>query len=584
MNLEKYNKAIESLKNYNGDNDYIIGLREKWRFSKNFQLNEKDVKYILDNFNVKPIFKNKLVPITTAFSLELQSKFEFDYAPEKIFVYKVLVHYKKQGLLHCFGKLNLNHKKNYCFNLYLNQIKQERSVNGIDLSKYKERPPKEFQKEGIYKLVKNKRFILADEMGTGKSIMSTLAALECGFEKILIVCPASMKYTWKKEISFYEPESKISVIENTKDWKSNKWVIVNYDIINKFISKEKNYFYDEMFECCILDEAHKVKNKASKRSKAANEICKNIDTVWLLTGTPITNKPIDYFHLLEIVNSPLSNNWKNFVKKYCEGKKINLGYKSFWKTDGASNLEDLKEKTSDVILRRKKEDILDLPDKITTPIHLQFSKQQESLYNGYKKEFKEFTENQENNNIAVQLTELVKLRTFLAKSKVVETIAIAEDAIEAGNKVIIFSCFADPIARFENHFDKKCVKIDGSVSNQNRKEAEQQFQENENVKVFIGQIQAAGEGLTLTAANTVIFNDLDWSPSMHNQASDRAHRISQNDKVNVMYPIFANTLDEMMFDKLIYKQQNIDEVLGDPSQSLSGKNMVDFIEQIKEGA
>lgn len=585
MNIQKYNEAKEILKNYNGTNDYILKIQNKWRYSQSYTINKNDVDYIIDNHAITPVIKDKWVPIKKAASIDIKNHFELDYEPEYIYVFKLLVNDKKNKKIHVYGKLVPEHNNNYPFYLYKNQIKETRLTKDVDFSKYNYRPPKDYQVTGIYELIKNNRFILGDEMGTGKTLMSIIAALEAKFEKILIICPASMKYTWKREISFYDDSENVSVIENTKEWKTNKWVIINYDILSYFHklpeSKDElklSYIEEnQTFDCLILDEAHKVKNKKSKRSRIVNDLSKNIKTVWLLTGTPVTNKPIDYYHLLEIIDSPLANNWMNFVKRYCNGKKIKMGDRSFWKTDGATNLEELNKKTEDVLLRRRKDDILDLPDKITTPIHLKFTDYQRKKYNKLVEEFKEWAEDEENNNVAAQLTELIKLRQFLSESKIQDTISLIENSIEEGNKVIVFACFSNALNKIYEHFSKNAVKVDGSTPNKEREKNQRKFQENVKTQVFVGQIQAAGEGLTLTAGNTVIFNDLDWSPSIHNQASDRAHRITQSSKVSIMYPIFLDTLDENMFYKLINKQQNIDSILGDSNQPLSKTNVLSFL-------
>ena len=114
----------------------------------------------------------------------------------------------------------------------------------------------------------------------------------------------------------------------------------------------------------IIDEAHYIKNKQAQRTKLINDFVKDIERLWLLTGTPMTSRPINYYNLLNLVESPVALNWMAYVKRYCEGYQFRVGKRKIWNVNGASNLDELRERTSKNILRRLKEDVLDLPEKI----------------------------------------------------------------------------------------------------------------------------------------------------------------------------------------------------------------------------
>ena len=120
----------------------------------------------------------------------------------------------------------------------------------------------------------------------------------------------------------------------------------------------------------ILDEAHMISNSQAQRTKIVNDFVKNINRVWLLTGTPMTSRPINYYNLLKIIDSPVAQNWMAYAIRYCQGYQFRAGNRKIWNVTGASNLEELRDRTSSQILRRLKEDVLDLPDKIITPIYL----------------------------------------------------------------------------------------------------------------------------------------------------------------------------------------------------------------------
>jgi SWI/SNF-related matrix-associated actin-dependent regulator 1 of chromatin subfamily A len=157
----------------------------------------------------------------------------------------------------------------------------------------------------------------------------------------------------------------------------------------------------------------------------------------------------------------------------------------------------------------------------------------------------------------------LKVRQLLSFDKLKYTIEIVEDLVENDQKVIIFSCFTNTINALHDHFGKASVLIDGSVSSKKRDEAVEKFQNDPKVKVFCGNIVAAGVGLTLTEGSVVIFNDLDWTPANHAQAEDRAHRIGQEKPVHIIYPLFDETLDTIMFQTLQRKMKIISQIMGD---------------------
>jgi SWI/SNF-related matrix-associated actin-dependent regulator 1 of chromatin subfamily A len=169
----------------------------------------------------------------------------------------------------------------------------------------------------------------------------------------------------------------------------------------------------------------------------------------------------------------------------------------------------------------------------------------------------------------------MKVRQVIAEEKIKDTIELAENIIEQGKKVIIFTNFTDTLNKIAEHFGKSAVKLDGSTAKPQRQYAVDQFQENEKIKVFIGNVKAAGVGITLTAAEAVIMNDLSFVPGDLSQAEDRAYRYGQKNSVSVYYPIFDNTIEGIIYDMVNMKKQNIGTVMGD-NIGESG----DFIEEL----
>jgi len=449
----------------------------------------------------------------------------------------------------------------------------------IEYSKYSHRPPLSHQKIAIEKLAGSKRFILADDMGLGKTTSTIIAALETEAKKVLIVCPASLKINWQREIANYSDKT-VFIAEGKKFSTESDFVIVNYDILKNFHDsdpkkKEDSLLLKSGFDLVILDEAHMISNVQAQRTKIINSFTKKIDRVWLLTGTPMTSRPMNYYNLLSIIESPVAQNWKAYAIRYCQGFQFTAGKRKVWNVSGASNLEELRDRTSKQILRRLKEDVLDLPDKIITPVYLRLkSKEYEDLMGEY---FDWYDRNpDESSSLTVQFSKLMKVRKVIANEKTKQTIDFAENILEQGKKVIIFTNFTDTLQTIYQHFGKQAVYLDGSCSNAMRQQAVDSFQNDEKVRVFVGNLKAAGVGLTLTAAEVVIMNDLSFVPAEHAQAEDRAYRYGQKSNVLVYYPLFENTIEGVIYDILNKKKEIIRTVMGDQITHSTG----DIVEEI----
>lgn len=444
----------------------------------------------------------------------------------------------------------------------------------------------------------DKLYVTEHAIVTHNTTSAVLAALESKFERILIVCPATLKINWSKEISFYDNPDDVSIISSNV-WNPKKWTIINYDILKNFhhmpVKGKKlpdiiksPIDYNE-FDLVIADEAHYLKNSASNRTKLFNSFASNIPNIWFLTGTPITNKPIDFYNMLNICECPIAHDWSYYAKQFCEGKQYyrtnhnGKGKKKYWVASGASNLQQLNASIQDVMLRRTKRDSLDLPQKTTKPIYLDLS--YSVLYREYVSQYEKWAGENPDVSLSDHLRQLMEIRTLLSYDKVEHTIKVAEEIMEMGKKVIIFSCFTDSITRIHEHFGKSSLLIDGSVTKAKREAAVELFQTDSKKTVLCGNIIAAGVGLTLTEAEVVIFNDLDWTPANHSQAEDRAYRIGQVNPVHIIYMLFDDSLDTMMYKSLDRKKRVIAEVLGDnivDTNELKESVAEDVINQIKE--
>jgi SWI/SNF-related matrix-associated actin-dependent regulator 1 of chromatin subfamily A len=332
----------------------------------------------------------------------------------------------------------------------------------------------------------------------------------------------------------------------------------------------RRQLFDHGFDLIILDEAHMIKNPKSQRTKVVNEISKKIERRWLLTGTPIANRPMDYYNLLSLCESPVAASWQYFAFRFCAAKKFNKKTKSgqvrtIWITDGASNLEELNMRTRGLILRRKKEDHLDLPPKIISPYYVELDDM--AAYNSVWDEYLEWAKSEGKRlGNGRHMVELIVLRKYLAEEKVKHTIELAERILEEGKKMIIFTNFTDVFNLLMKHFGKIAVGHNGAMNEKQKQNSIDSFQTKSSAKIFIGNLISAGTAITLTEAEAVIMNDLDWVPANHEQAEDRCYRISQTKTVNVYYPIVDDTIDTMMYELLKTKKESIDTIMGEETK------------------
>jgi len=558
-NIKSIREVYDILEGYSGNNNYILNLKEKSQ-KKNFLLTDNQRKYVKKHHLVKSKVAKKWVDIDVVLSEDLQVKKILPQKPKKIWVEKILTESDKA--YHIWGKV-IESESNYPFWVPKSQIivKNNKTVN-VDYTPFEHRPPMGHQKEAIESLLKNDNFILADDMGLGKTTSTVIASIVEDVEKTLVVCPASLKINWKREIENY-CDDEIVIVEGKK-WKEGKYIIINYDILKNFHSlKDESIrtILNSGIERIIIDEAHYVSNPKSQRSKIINDLCKKVGKVWLLTGTPMTSRPINYFNLLKIVQSRVSSNWVSYVKRYCDGRQFRSpnGFK-IWKTDGATNLEELRERTQDKILRRLKTEVLDLPEKIVTPIYLELKSKE---YEKVMGEYLDWSESNKNQSLAIHLSKLMKVRQIIANEKLKYTKEIINDTLEQDKKIIVFTNFTKPLMELHESYKKNSVILYGEMSKEERQKSVDKFQNDDKIKIFISNLKAGGVGITLTASEVVLMNDLSFVPSDHSQAEDRAFRIGQKNTVSCLYPIFENTIEQLVHVMLQKKKNVIDTVMGD---------------------
>jgi SWI/SNF-related matrix-associated actin-dependent regulator 1 of chromatin subfamily A len=431
------------------------------------------------------------------------------------------------------------------------------------------------QVEGLAFLLGRRRAILADDMGLGKTRQAIVALREAAPDgPYLVVSPASVKRNWAREIDAVAPGASVRLISTPSDSSgldAVSWVIVNYDILGKHIGNLQQTAWAGI----VFDEAHYLKNRTSQRSKLAERLAGGArgssPHVYLLTGTPLTNRPRDLFPLLKLCNHAMGRSFLSFAKRYCAAEHNGYG----WVTDGASNLEELAVELRGVMLRRRKDEVLDLPPKIRTwnPVEVpegtgraEMRKVLSALIGGRTgrvapRVLKTAGGDAQEASRGQLLANLTVLRQKLSVAKVKSTIEFIEGAVEQDEKVLVFSCFDEPVKTIAKHFGDVAVTLTGATPTAKRQDLVDRFQTDDTVRVFVANIQAGGVGQNLTAARQVVFNDLDWVPANHWQAEDRAYRIGQTGAVNVTYMVGAETVDDFVQTVLETKGMIVDAVI-----------------------
>ena len=629
MKVTDFEKAYELLKTYTGTNNQILYLQYKIQ-KTNYALSDFDVTYVLNNFDYIPREINKIVKISSDYGEILKNKYELEFLPEKIIIKKIIGEMGES--YHCYAQYRksiapslMYIKKRYI----LNHIEKPTSTVdlNIDYDKYNKISEKhniklkEVQKESIEFLLKNKKCILANGMGTGKTITTVVSAMESGAKKILIICPASLKSTWKREICYYNDETEVTIINGSK-WETNtRFTIVNYDILDNFYKIPTELVFEEKvledgtisripkmiksangkkvqktrkslkkdtikrclaespmflenFDCVVLDEAHKLSNNTSIRYKTIEDFLKrsNIPYVFLLTGTPLTNKPINLYHILKLIDADVTRDYQYYVKRYCDGKTMKLKTgKQIMLSNGATNLDELKEKIKHVYIRRLLTEMTDMVNKEIETRYYDLTPSQMSRYNKLWEEYLEAQEEQGNDNSEDyrQLVEGILVRQYLAKEMTSNTIQLVDEKLEDGEKVIIVCTFSEEIDILKKYYGDKCVVYDGKMTLKQKDKAEYEFMNNPKIKVFIGQIIACSVGLTLTAAHTLIFNSYSFSSAENKQAEDRIYRLNQTNDVTCIYQLFNDSISQRMFDLVTRKQIISNNVIKSENDKIS---------------
>ena len=670
--IKSRNEAIDILKAYEGNNPYILRLkRDIIIFKKAELLTEYAVEYIIKNKDVEPIPIGKTIKIADWFGEKLKTDYEIEFIPEKVRIFAYLG--ETSNAYHCTVKYRKNMdvmelflpKKAVLENFLIGdyhkvQVDFDRYDN-LSTAKDPNRRLKPHQKDAIQFLLHRKKCILADDMGLGKTTELSVAAIEGNFDSVLIICPASLKTNWRDELLWYVPEKDISIIDGVNDktkpelekllgycvgksglkreqlleeaknrgkWEDNRFVIVNFDILDEFYKIPKTRSaenikkaYDEspMLQYAtnkktllIIDEAHRLSNSTSDRYKIISDFIKrgNPHSIYLATGTPITNNPANFYCLLKLLGEDITIDWNYYMERYCGAMKIpakgekekwskfffekkKREYKNYGKPaptcwgeltskekdelkeyinsnarkitilKDPTNLEELKLKVSHIYLRRTKEDIAEgLPNKTVHELFYDFDMKQEFEYARLWEEYEAAQlELDPTKEINKELLEGAVYRKYCSNQMIPNTIKLTDEFIKNGEKVIIATCYDEELYALRDYYGDKCVIFNGKLNPKQKDAAKEAFLTNPDKMVFIGQLFAAGVGLNLVVSNKLIFNDLDYVPGNNRQMEDRIYRIGQKRDVDIYYQIFRGTQYEKMWNTVLKKELSINSVI-----------------------
>jgi SWI/SNF-related matrix-associated actin-dependent regulator 1 of chromatin subfamily A len=405
--------------------------------------------------------------------------------------------------------------------------------------------------------------------GAGKTIISLSAVNLFRPGRVLVVCPAIMRSVWAKEAaSWLDRRYEIRVLGTVHRPGEKKFWIVNYEMLSKLLGE-----ISPSVDLLILDECHYIKNPKAKRTKAVKQI--KASNVIALSGTPILNRPIELWPLLEyVVPHGLGSNWRAFVVRYCAGHTETIwtasGKQDVWIVDGASNTKELGTRLRlELMYRAPKEAILpQLPPKTRQIIDLAANAEARELLRREREivsetfgGFEELVNLGRRGNPEI-FGQLSRIRRQLGALKAEQAVELIKDAIEEDGKVVVWCHHKDAIHHLQASFPATTtVAVTGETPDGERAEAIRRFQEDPKVSLFIGSIYAAGVGITLTAAHRAIFVELDWVPAVLEQAEDRIHRISQENPVLIQYLVFPESLDAYIAEKVAKKAKVVAEVM-----------------------
>lgn len=423
--------------------------------------------------------------------------------------------------------------------------------------------PREFQVKGIEFLEAQKgRALLGDDMGLGKTIQVLgYLALHPELSLIIIVCPSSAKYEWQSQIENHTKNLSCEILNGRKPYPvKERILVINYDILPYW----EAYLLTLKPQALILDECHYVKNQRVKRTMASKKISSVCKVVIPLSGTPIINRPSEFFPVLNMIRPSEFGSFWHYAFRYCAPKRAFRG--QGWDFSGSQRPEELHRRVSPFMIRRMKEEVLmELPPKQRIPIFIDLSNRKEyvqardGFLTWYRAE--KGAEKAETAEKAEAFVKIGQLRQVAAQGKLRAAKEWIRDYLDSTDgKLVVFAYHRAIFQNLVESFTKICA-CGGGAGEARHKEV-QRFQTDPKCRIFIGSIKADKEAITLTAANTVVFVEQGWTPGEHDQAEDRINRIGQKaDSITAYYFLGKDSIDEYLWDLIEKKREIITKIL-----------------------
>ena len=435
---------------------------------------------------------------------------------------------------------------------------------------------KDFGEEDVYDMsirgTNNNFFannILVHNCGKTLEVLGYCKLHEQEFKKILVVCPPTAKYVWEKEIKQWVKQS-VQVISHTNEYISDaRYTVIPYSILDFYIDQIKRARYDLV----IGDEAHYIANSSAIRTKAFKQIVKNKKHTILMSGTPIRNYPANFYNALHIIAPSIFHNKRQYYIRYCDYKFNGFA----WEAKGATNIEELHQLIQPFVLRRLKEEVLpELPLKTRNIVPLDMNLIQVSEYKHTTENFIKWAEENHKRQLDATHMEVLKQIAYLGKRDAV--IEWIKNFLETGKKLVVFAWNKEVIKDLHNVFKRVSVTLHGESTNKERKENIEKFQNDPSIKLFIGQIIAAGVSITLTAASDVAFIQFPYTAADVLQAEDRCLRIGQNNKVFIYYLVAVNTIEERIALLIEKKFKVANKIIdGNDTEMFDGQDFISLL-------
>jgi SWI/SNF-related matrix-associated actin-dependent regulator 1 of chromatin subfamily A len=416
------------------------------------------------------------------------------------------------------------------------------------------------------------RAMIADQMGLGKTATAIGYAVKHKL-KTIVVCPKSVVPNWMREIERFTGKKAVLWDNQGKYGRVDaQYHVIHYDAVSKHVAE----FNKIGFDLLVCDEATYLKNRNTIRSKSVLGFWKErrkypgikAKHCLFLTGTPVLNRPVEAYHLLHYLDSNRFADFFNFINRY-----------GGWRGEEPKNLNELHERTKDLVIRRLKKDVLnEMPPKQRNKMYVAMTPEELKEYNEHLRTvFKKW-------NVLGKPTvgQMPGVQKYLLNRKLPIAMEMVDNLLAEDRGILIFSVFVDPLKFLKKHYGDKAAIVIGEMSSKDRQNSIDKLTSGE-AKIGLFSLGAGSMGIDglQRQIDTVLFLDHWWVPSVHEQAEDRVHRIGQNNHVQIYYMICENTMDEHM-SQLLEEKLRVVELITDGKLITAGNYNKSYFKEFFE--